>query len=170
MAALGAILFSGKAIVIKLAYHHPVDASTLLAMRMLLSIPFFVAALWWSDRKAQNANREGRTSPHTEPLQAADYGLIIMAGLLGYYAASLLDFMGLQYISAGLERLILFTYPSIVLLITSVMKRHWPGWWAIVSMGISYAGLMMVYGHEASLEGGQVALGAALVMSNTIEG
>jgi len=80
---------------------------TLLAMRMLLSLPLFLGALIFTVLREKNAVK----------MTTKDYGLIALAGLLGYYLASLFDFMGLQYITAGLERLILFTYPSIVLLI-----------------------------------------------------
>ena len=157
LALSGAMLFSGKAIVVKLAYRYGIDARTLLAMRMLLSMPFFAIALvWW------------RPSPSPQKaLSAADMGLITLAGVLGYYAASLLDFMGLQYISSGLERLILFTYPSIVLLITAVRRRQRPASSALMAMAISYLGLLVVYGHEARLEGTHAALGAALVLASS---
>jgi drug/metabolite transporter (DMT)-like permease len=89
LALVGSICFSGKAIVIKLAYVYPVDPSTLLAMRMLLSFPFFLAALIWSMLRTKQ----------TVPISLKDYGLIVLAGLTGYYLASLFDFMGLQYIT-----------------------------------------------------------------------
>jgi len=157
LAALGAVLFSAKAIVVKLAYRYGVDAVTLLSMRMLISLPFFLAAWGWT------AFKGGLVS-----LTQRDVVLIIIAGLLGYYAASLLDFMGLQYISAGLERLILFTYPSFVLLMTSIMKRTLPAAWQVGALSVSYAGLFVVYGHEVSIEGPHVALGAALVLASSL--
>ena len=86
LALLGAIFFSGKAIVVKLAYAYPVDASTLLAMRMLLSLPLFLGALIFTVLREKNAAK----------MTAKDYGLITLAGLLGYYLASLFDFRGLQ--------------------------------------------------------------------------
>lgn len=160
LATLGAILFSAKAIVVKLAYRHGVHAEVLLGLRMLLSMPFFFAALWWSSLRA---------SAHEPGLPGRrDLALIVLAGVLGYYAASLLDFMGLEYISAGLERLILFTYPPMVLLINSALRRHWPGKRASLAMALSYAGLLLVYGHEARLEGGQVTLGALLVLASAL--
>ncbi len=160
LAALGAILFSAKAIVVKLAYRHGVHAEVLLGLRMLLSMPFFFAAFWWSSLRA---------SAHEPGLPGRrDLALIVLAGVLGYYAASLLDFMGLEYISAGLERLILFTYPPMVLLINSALRRHWPGKRASLAMALSYAGLLLVYGHEARLEGGQVTLGALLVLASAL--
>ena len=163
MAVIGAILFSGKAIVIKLAYAYPVSASTLLAMRMLLSMPLFAIAWLWSERRNQQ-----RTDNQQLALSKHDMFKIVLAGLLGYYAASLLDFMGLQYISAGLERLILFTYPSIVLLLTCIIQRTLPGWWPVLAMIISYCGLWVVYGHEASLNGEHASLGALLVLASSI--
>ncbi len=157
LATVGAVLFSAKAIVVKLAYRYGVDAVTLLSMRMLISVPFFLAAWGWTCLRGGLA-----------PLKKRDVGLIVIAGLLGYYAASLLDFMGLQYISAGLERLILFTYPSFVLLMTSLSKRTLPAAWQVAALLVSYAGLLLVYGHEVSIEGPHVALGAALILASSL--
>ena len=158
LALSGAIFFSGKAIVVKLAYAYPVDASTLLAMRMLLSLPLFLAVLVYITWRDKDAVR----------LEARDYGLIVVAGLLGYYLASLFDFMGLQYITAGLERLILFTYPSIVLLIACIMKQQWPQPWQLMCMALSYIGLAVVYGHETVLIGDNTALGVLLVFLSAV--
>ena len=163
LAAVGAILFSGKAIVVKLSYQYDVDATTLVAMRMLLSMPMFALIWLWSEHRAKVAGDISRPV-----LTLKDMGLIALAGLLGYYAASLLDFMGLQYITAGLERLILFTYPSLVLLITCCIRRSWPGWRAVIAMGISYCGLLVVYGHEATLDGKNTLLGSALVLASSV--
>jgi drug/metabolite transporter (DMT)-like permease len=104
LALLGALGFSGKAIFAKLAYAAaPIDAVTLLALRMLFSMPFFGAMIWLSHRDATQA-----------PLTRRDWTAILWLGFIGYYLASFLDFWGLEYISAGLERLILFTNPTIV--------------------------------------------------------
>lgn len=153
LALMGAIFFSGKAIVVKLAYAYPVDAATLLAMRMLLSLPLFLGALVFTTLREKNAVKMTRT----------DLGMITLAGLLGYYLASLFDFMGLQYISAGLERLILFTYPSIVLLISCVIKKQPPQRRQVFCMALSYAGLAVVYSHETTVFGNNTALGVGLV-------
>lgn len=158
LALLGAIFFSGKAIVVKLAYAYPVDASTLLAMRMLLSLPLFLGALVFTTLREKNAVK----------MKAKDYGLITLAGLLGYYLASLFDFMGLQYITAGLERLILFTYPSIVLLISCAIRQRWPEPWQLMCMALSYVGLAVVYGHETVLIGDNTALGVLLVFVSAV--
>lgn len=158
LALLGAVFFSGKAIVVKLAYAYPVDASTLLAMRMLLSLPLFLGALIFTTLREKNAAK----------MTIKDYGLITLAGLLGYYLASLFDFMGLQYITAGLERLILFTYPSIVLLISCAIKQRWPEPWQLMCMALSYIGLAVVYGHETVLLGDNTALGVLLVFVSAV--
>lgn len=105
LAVLAAFGFSFKAIFVKLAYAvAPVEAVTLLALRMAFSLPVF---LWVG-------LVESRSAP---PLSRRDWGALVVLGLLGYYASSMFDFLGLQYISAGLERLILFTYPTLTLLI-----------------------------------------------------
>ena len=158
LALIGAFFFSGKAIVVKLAYAYPVDASTLLAMRMLLSLPLFLGALIFTLLREKQA----------VPMTIKDYGMVVLAGLLGYYLASLFDFMGLQYITAGLERLILFTYPSIVVLIASVIRQQWPAPWQLACMAISYVGLAVVYGHETVLIGENTALGVLLVFVSAI--
>lgn len=158
LALLGAVFFSGKAIVVKLAYAYPVDASTLLAMRMLLSLPLFLGALVFTVLREKNAVK----------MNGKDYSLVALAGLLGYYLASLFDFMGLQYITAGLERLILFTYPSIVLLIACIIKQQWPQPWQLLCMALSYVGLAVVYGHETVLVGDNTGLGVLLVFLSAV--
>ena len=160
LAALGAVLFSAKAIVVKLAYRHGVHAELLVALRMLLSAPFFLAALWWSSL------RPGAAEPGLPGRR--DLLLIVLAGILGYYAASLLDFMGLEYITASLERLILYTYQPLVLLMTCLLQRRAPGGRALAAMGLSYAGLLLVYGHEVRLQGAHVTLGALLVLGSSL--
>lgn len=154
-AAAGSIAFSGKAIIVKLAYRHGVDAVTLLMYRMLFALPMFVAMAWWS----------GRGQPR---LRARDLLGIAGLGLSGYYLASYLDFWGLEYISASLERLILYLNPTLVLLLGWLLYgktiTHRQG----VGMAISYAGVLLVFGHEASLDGQQAALGALLVLLSAI--
>src|SRR5512132_293856 len=98
--AAAAIAFSGKVIIIKLAYRHGVDAVTLLALRMLFSAPLFAALAVWAARQ-----------PGTQALSAPDLRAVAAAGFVGYYLASYFDFLGLQYITAAHERLVLFLYP-----------------------------------------------------------
>ncbi|WP_257387563.1 DMT family transporter [Tahibacter caeni] len=150
IAAAGAVLFSAKAIVAKLLYRHPVDALDVLALRMLYSAPFFVAIAAWQWRSAA-------------PLSRRDRLAVLVLGLLGYYLSSYLDFAGLQYVSAALERLILFLSPSFVLLISALVlrRRIGPREWA--ALALAYAGIVFVFAHDLSLGGDRVVLGALLV-------
>lgn len=155
IAITGAILFSAKAIVAKLIYRYQVDAVTLITFRMLFSLPFFAGlALWHAVRSPALAN--------------TDRVRIVVMGLLGYYLSSFLDFLGLQYISAGLERLILFLTPSFVLLISVfVLKKKITGaeWAALVT---AYLGTVLVFFHDARTGGSNVMLGGAFVLGSAI--
>ncbi|MCX8003559.1 MAG: DMT family transporter [Burkholderiaceae bacterium] len=155
LAAIGAVLFSGKAIVIKLAYRYGVDAETLLALRMLLALPFFAAALVVSTRGAP-------------ALTARDHLRLWAIGLSGYYLASYLDFLGLQYVSAALERLILYLNPTVVLLLSALWLRRRIARGELAALGLSYAGIVLVFWHDLRVEGRAVALGAALVFAATV--
>jgi drug/metabolite transporter (DMT)-like permease len=156
-AALAAIGFSGKAILVKLAYTSPVDAVTLLAIRMALSVPFFIAAVLWS--------RRDRTAAR---LTRRDWLAVVALGLLGYYLSSLLDFSGLQYISAGLERLVLFLYPTLVVLLSALLFKRRIGRHEIAALGLSYAGIVLVFVHDAQVQTRGLALGTALVFASTL--
>jgi len=155
LAIAGAIAFSGKAIIVKLAYRHGVDAVTLIMLRMTVALPFFIAMAWWAGR--------GRS-----PLSWHDRRACALLGLLGYYLSSLLDFWGLQHISASLERLILYLTPAVVLLLSAWLygkrasKRQWQ------AMALGYGGMLLVFGHELRLDGARVALGASLVLASTL--
>lgn len=155
LAAIGAVCFSGKAILAKLLYREGLDAVDVLALRMQLSVPFFLLVAAWTWRQAPR-------------LKARDLLRCIGLGLIGYYASSMLDFMGLQYITAGLERLILFLTPSFVLLLNRlVLKRAVSGaqW---LSLGVAYAGIVLVFQHDLSVGADDVALGAALVLASAV--
>ena len=155
LATLGAIAFSGKAIIVKLAYRHGVDAVTLIMFRMLFALPIFVAMAWWASR--------GKP-----PLSRHDGWGVLGLGFTGYYLASFLDFAGLAYISASLERLILYLNPTLVLLLGLVLyKRHISRRQAL-GMAISYGGVILVFGHEIKLEGADAALGALLVFGSAV--
>lgn len=149
---LGAIAFSSKAIFVKLAYRYPVDAISLLALRMLFSLPFFIGMAWFSQHKQ-------KTSP-----KALDWIKMGGLGLLGYYVASFLDFSGLKYISASLERLVLFAYPTLVVILSAIflgvpIKR--PQYWAL---GFTYAGIIFALYGDLSIESmEQIVLGGSLV-------
>jgi len=155
-AALAAIGFSTKAILVKLAYASPVDAVTLLALRMAFSVPLFLAAALWS------------RSNHTMPLTRRDWLAVLILGLIGYYLSSLLDFSGLQYISAGLERLILFLYPTMVVLLSAAIFKRPVGRREVVALALSYAGILLVFMHDAGRNQTGIALGAGLVFASTL--
>lgn len=153
IAIAGAVLFSTKAIVAKLLYRYRIDAVTVLAFRMLFSLPFFITIAWWK-------------STSQTPLSTADSGRIIVLGLLGYYLSSFLDFLGLQYISVGLERLILFLTPSFVLLISFVFLRKKIGKLEWLALGVAYLGTVLVFIHDVTLGGANVPLGGLFVLAS----
>jgi drug/metabolite transporter (DMT)-like permease len=157
-AIVGTLGFSFKAILIKLAYAvSSVDAITLLALRMLYAAPFFVAMAWWSSRGAG-------------PIGKRDAGLIVVLGFLGYYLASLLDFEGLRYVTASLERLILYLYPTMVVLLSALFLRKPITRRAAGALVLSYAGIALVFRHDAALSGDASAtmLGGALVFGSAL--
>lgn len=141
----GAICFSTKAIFVKIAYRDtPVDALTLLALRMIFSVPFFVGAAFLSSSKQGNVKFTG-----------GQWIFIAGIGCMGYYVSSLLDFVGLQYVSAGIERLILFIYPTLSLLMSSLIfkvKIKPQQWTALV---ITYLGLAIAFFGEVDLSSDQ---------------
>lgn len=162
-ALIAAVGFSAKAILVKLAYLDHVDAITLLALRMVFSVPFFVfVAIWVKGRNA-------------EPLKQQDWIAVVALGLLGYYLSSFLDFLGLQYISAGLERLILFLYPTMTVILSALIYKRAIGRKVVAAMVLSYAGILLVFLHDVGIRQGaaglsqtEVVLGAALVFASTL--
>jgi len=159
-AVLGVLGFSFKAILIKLAYRAaPVDPVALLTLRMVYSAPFFVAMAWWA----------GRT-PAARPIGRADTLRLIGLGFIGYYLSSLLDFMGLQYISASLERLVLFLYPTIVVLLSAMFLRQPVTRRAAAALALSYAGIALAVWHDIRISGdaASIALGGALVFGGAV--
>lgn len=155
LAAAGSVAFSGKAIIVKLAYRYGVDAVTLIMLRMLFALPLFALLAWWA----------GRGKP---PLTRRDLGVILGLGFSGYYLASFLDFAGLAYISASLERLILYLNPTLVLVLGVVLHKTRVKPAQIGALAVGYAGVLLVFGREASLAGADVALGAALVFASAV--
>jgi drug/metabolite transporter (DMT)-like permease len=154
LAGAGAIAFSCKAIIVKLAYRYGVDAVTTIMYRMLFALPLFLMLSWWAGR--------GKSA-----LSARDWRALCGLGFCGYYLASFLDFAGLQYISANLERLILYLNPTIVLLAgsllfkTSVSRRQW------LALCTSYAGVLLVFGHDVQA-GPDIARGTLLVFGSAV--
>ncbi|MFZ6742139.1 DMT family transporter [Undibacterium sp. JH2W] len=155
IALTGAILFSTKAIVAKLIYRYHVDAVTLICFRMAFSLPIFAAIAIWQMHKAGS-------------LSKADRWRLVGLGLVGYYLSSFLDFLGLQYISAGLERLILFLTPSFVLLISAFFLKRAVSLIEWAALLVSYLGIVLVFFHDLKLGGDYVMLGSALVLGAAI--
>jgi drug/metabolite transporter (DMT)-like permease len=153
LAGAGAIAFSGKAIIVKLAYRYGVDAVTVIMYRMLFALPLFLALSWWAGR--------GKA-----PLSAADLRLLCGLGFSGYYLASFLDFAGLQYISANLERLILYLNPTFVLAISALLFHVPVTRKQCIALLVSYIGVCVVFGHEVTVVGPHVVLGSVLVVAS----
>jgi drug/metabolite transporter (DMT)-like permease len=142
---LGAVCFSTKAVIVKLAYRDTaIDAVTLLALRMLFSLPFFVISAFAISQKGNNVK--------FTPFQWVNVALI---GCLGYYISSLFDFLGLQYVSAGMERLILFIYPTLVLLMSSLLLKERIKRIQWIAVGVTYGGLLLAFINEVGFQTGQ---------------
>ena len=157
-AVLGAIAFSGKAIIVKLAYRYGVDAVTLIMYRMLFALPLFAIMAWWA----------GRGKP---ALSMRDWLGVVALGFCGYYLSSYLDFAGLSYISAGLERLILYLNPTLVLALGWLLYRKTASRRQLLGLAISYLGVMLVFGVEVMTHGAggnQVWWGASLVFMSAV--
>ena len=156
MASVGAVLFSGKAVIIKYAYRYDVSPEALLALRMLLALPMFWCVYWFFSRNNKKS-----------PLSKTDYLKLIGLGFIGYFFSSYLDFLGLQYISVGLERILLYLTPTIVILISYffMQKRITRlQWYAMV---IGYLGVMLVFLQDVGTKGDSAWLGALLVFGST---
>jgi drug/metabolite transporter (DMT)-like permease len=159
-AVLGVFGFSVKAILIKLAYAwHPIDAVTLLTLRMLFSAPLFIAMAWWSSRP-----------PRARRLSRADWKSLLALGFVGYYLASLCDFLGLAYITAALERLVLFLYPTLVVLLSAVVLHKPITRRAALALLLSYGGIALVFVRDlgATEDAAALSKGGALVFASAM--
>ncbi len=156
--------FASKAIFIKLAYGAApeLDAVTLLALRMLFSLPFFLLLAGWARRSS--------AGEVPAPLARRDWALVVFLAFIGYYLSSFLDFWGLQYVSAALERLILFTNPTWVLLLSALFFGVAITRRAVGALALSYAGLVLAYWHDLRLAEDSAALvtGTLLVLAAAI--
>ena len=134
IAAIGSILFSTKAIIVKIAYQDAVDPVTFLALRMIFAMPFFWAINLWLNR-----------SETSRSLNTSEIIQLLMLGFVGYYFSSLMDFIGLQYLSAGLERIILYLSPTLVVLISLVFLKRKISLFQWGALGLSYIGVVTVF-------------------------
>ncbi len=162
LALVGAALFSLKAIFVKMAYQsdsmaETVDALTMLALRMMFSLPFYIVISIWAVRKW----RRDRGTQYP-PLRSVVYAALL--GALGYYVCAFLDFAGLQFITAQLERLILFTYPAFVLILGALFFGGQITRTGIMSILISYAGIAVIFSGGAMTASDNLWLGVFMIL------
>jgi drug/metabolite transporter (DMT)-like permease len=156
-ALAGTIAFAFRPVLIKLGYAaHPVSATTLLFLRMTLSLPFFLGMAWWY--------RDGG------PIARRDWLGIVGLGFLGYYFASLLDFIGLQYVSAGVGRLIMFLYPTLVIVLSALFLKKPPTRRELAALAITYTGISLVLSSQiaAAPEHQAFVFGALLIFASAM--
>ncbi|BFP43010.1 DMT family transporter [Flavobacteriaceae bacterium GF1] len=153
---LGVVLFSTKAILVKLAYRYEVDTLELLLFRMLFSFPFYLIILFLTKEK-------GIVQP-----QKRDFLWVLLFGFLGYYLASYFDFLGLNYIKAGLERIILFVYPTIVVLLGFLFFKRAITKPQALAIGITYLGILIIFWNEADISGSKTLWGGFLVLLSAV--
>jgi drug/metabolite transporter (DMT)-like permease len=155
-ALVGVLTFSFRPILIKLAYAaHPISPTTLIFLRMVISLPFFLATAWWL-----------RGGPR---LTKRDWAGVAALGFLGYYLASYLDFLGLQYVGAGVGRLLLFLYPTLVLALSWVFLRRRPTARQVVALFLTYAGVALVVSDQVAAPEGKLFLfGVLLVFASAL--
>ncbi len=158
-AILGAIAFSGKGILIKLSYVYKVDAMTLIMYRMLFSLPLFLSMAIYAERRA-------RRTGHGLTFQ--DVLGVMGLGFIGYYLSSYLDFLGLQYVSVSLERLILYLNPTMVLLLGWMLYKRKVPYKRFIAMGVSYSGVLLVFGFEMLSAGPDVVKGSVLLFLSAL--
>ena len=158
LAVVGTIGFALRPLFIRAAYTYVADPVTLLALRMIFALPFYLVIAAWSQRGGGGGAR----------LNRRDYAAIILLGAIGYYAASFFDFLGLQYVSAGVGRLLLFLYPTIVVLLSAaflgkrIVRRE------VVALGLSYAGVALVLSSAFDEPNSNLPLGAVLVFGGAV--
>lgn len=157
---VSSVAISSKAIMVKLAYVYHIDTETLIALRMAFAMPFFIGLGWWAMQQ---------DTPLT--MSSKDWLSLLVLAIVGGYGSMWLNFEGLRYVSAGLERVILFIYPALVVVMSSVFLKHTitrREWFAMV---ISYTGVVLVVLHDvelAGLDSEQTLYGAWLVLLSAI--
>jgi drug/metabolite transporter (DMT)-like permease len=154
--ALAAILFAGKGVLVRLAYSHGAEATSLLALRLAWSLPCFAAVAWWYARRA------GALAP-------GDRLRLLGLGILGYHVATWFDFAGLTHIDAALERVVLFLYPTVVLGLGLWQRRQWPEARLIAALLATYGGIILTWGDRIRVgDPTQTGLGVAFVATSAV--
>ena len=154
---LGIVMFSSKAIMVKLAYNYGVDAISILLLRMLFSFPFYIVIAWIY------RNQNTADKPYSK-----DYLWLIFFGFVGYYLASYFDFVGLIYIKASLERIILFLYPTIVLLLNKLFLKQQITKIQSAAIGLTYLGIIIAFSDEVVISGTDTYLGGFFILLSAI--
>lgn len=154
---LGVLLFSAKAVLVKLAYHYDIDALSLLVLRLMFSLPFYIGVIIVTARPSKLSKFSG-----------FDYLKIMVLGILGYYLASYLDFAGLKYVSASLERLIIFIYPTLVVIITAIILRKRPPMEQRIAIMVTYFGVFLAFYKDTNVNGPHTLLGTLLVFGSAL--
>ncbi|MCF8714791.1 DMT family transporter [Joostella atrarenae] len=152
---LGVVLFSAKAVMVKLAYQYNVSPVNLLMFRMLFALPFYILVLLFTKKS---------TVKHTKK----DYLWLVFFGFIGYYLASYFDFLGLQYIKASLERIILFIYPTIVLILSRIFLKRPITKIQLIAILISYLGILVAFWDEVALDGTEFLMGAGFIFLSAL--
>ena len=148
---IGAVMFSAKGLFIKFAYKYQVDSVTLLVIRMGISVPIYLMIGIYSERfNKERINRQ-------QMLAIAAFGVV------GYYLASYLDMQGLQYISVSLERVVLFLYPTFVLLLSVIVLKQAITMKEVIAILLAYCGIILIFSETIGNQLGDVVLGAVLV-------
>ncbi|GAB1858640.1 DMT family transporter [Flavobacteriaceae bacterium MHTCC 0001] len=154
---LGIVLFSSKAVMVKLAYQYNVDAMSMLLLRMVFSFPFYIViAFMYSN------------SNSTTKKTSKDWLWLVFFGVVGYYLASYFDFVGLTYIKASLERIILFIYPTIVLLLNKLFLKQKITNPQIMAIILTYIGVVVAFADEVNISGDNTILGGALIVLSAL--
>jgi drug/metabolite transporter (DMT)-like permease len=152
LAISGVVMFSAKAVMVKLSYRFDVDVLTILLLRMVFALPFYLFIAFRTSRKSES-----------HKLTIKDVFILITLGFIGYYAASYFDFYGLKFIKASLERLILFVYPTLVILITWVVFNIKPSKMQVFAIIITYAGIFLAFADDLDVSGNGLWKGVILI-------
>lgn len=157
LGVLGIVLFSSKAVMVKIAYKYNVDAITMLLLRMLFSFPFYVVIAYLYRNKKQEIITTKK-----------DYAWVVVFGFVGYYLASYFDFVGLTYIKASLERIILFVYPTIVIILNRLFFKLAITKIQTTAILLSYLGIVIAFSDEVDISGNNVYLGGFFILLSAI--
>ncbi|EMJ97399.1 MULTISPECIES: DMT family transporter [unclassified Leptospira] len=156
-ALAGTVLFSSKGVLVKLVYKFGIDSVTVLALRMIFAIPFFAFVLYQESSK--NSNKS---------ISRKDYGIVVLLAFIGYYMASFFDFWGLEYLSASMERLVLFTFPALVLLLGFVFLKKKVHRIEVYSVALTYSGILLAFLPDAETQGKSAWIGGSLVFLSAL--